>query len=151
MPFTRDRFLSLRPWLYHFTTPRNADLLRDERAMLSAACWIDRANAFRPQVENTYEYLGTARVGCRTLEVGHGRTVTLRFCRYNSGAPRARTNAPRGPHIFVTCDAADYDVPGVAEVVFPDRIYLPPGTQWKPPGEGATWEPLFAPDASLSC
>lgn len=223
LAFTRDDFLARRPWLYHFTTPQNVDLLRSERAMLSAAAWVVRANAFRPQIEDPYAYLGAPRLQSRMLEIDHRRTVTLndqlpiqhpkqcnnlqgtysdflrclngyvffwpgtderprptgnlasrfaaryaafglvrvlvaplwhrrnspiRFCRYNSGAPQARTKAPRGPQIFVTCDAADYDERGVAEVVFPNRVDLPPDTQWRPPGEGSTWEPLFVPVAA---
>jgi hypothetical protein len=188
--------------------------------MLCAAVWVDRANRFRPQIEDPHAYLGSARVQVRTLDIDHGRMVTLndqlpirypgqcnnllgtysdflrclngyvffwpgtdekpaptgklarrfaaryaafgllrvptaslwsqhespvRFCRYNSGAPQARTKAPRGPQIFVTCNAAEYNESGVAEVVFPGRVDLPPGTQWRPPGEESNWEPLFVP------
>ena len=77
MAFTRDDFLARHPWLYHFTTPRNVDLLRAERAMLSAAAWVDRANAFRPQIEDPHGYLGAPRLQCRTFDIYHDRTVTL--------------------------------------------------------------------------
>ncbi len=78
MPFPRERFLEHRPYLYHFTNAANVALLRRERAMLSAAAWIDRANAFQPgQVLDPLTYLGTARPGRPRLLVEENLAVVL--------------------------------------------------------------------------
>ena len=78
MAFTRAHFIRFRPWLYHFTTPQNVGLLRRERAMSSAASWVERANAFQPgQIPDPHAFLGTARTHCHPLVVGAGLAVTL--------------------------------------------------------------------------
>lgn len=77
MAFTRAHFLQHRPYLYHFTDPANADRLQREGAMLSAAVWVQRANAFRPQVERPEEYLRRPRLEPRTLDVSPEERVTL--------------------------------------------------------------------------
>jgi hypothetical protein len=48
---------------------------------------------------------------------------TIRFCRYNSGAPQARDGTTRGPQIFVTYE--NIDTRHVAEVVFDQQLNLP--------------------------
>ena len=221
MAFTRDTFLARRPWLYHFTTPQNVGLLRAERAMLSAAAWVDRANTFNPQIDDPEGFLGAPRLVRRTLDIGTGRTVTLndqlplqyrnyfhrlhgtyedflrclngyvffwpgtydgarpkgrlpkgfakkyaafgvlrvpsqdawtsdapvRFCLVNSGAPVPWDGVTRGPHIFVSCEAATFDQDEVAEVVFPNCLILPDSTQWMPPGQ-TQWVSFVPPLAA---
>jgi len=220
MPFSRTQFQRYRPWLYHFTAPENLPLLRRERIMLSAAAWVERANAFQPQIADPEAFLGAPRLRRHPLQVGPGLQVLLndqvplryessfhglrgtysdyirylngliffwpgtavkptprgkladtfaardpgkillrvptmavwpedegegsssiRFCRYNSGAPQARDGVTRGPHLFVTCAEAPFGVPFVAEVVFPHRLVLPAHTEWKFPGQ-QHWQPL---------
>lgn len=68
---------------------------------------------------------------------------TIRFCRYNSGAPQARDGVERGPHIFVPCHDPGLSVTDVAEVVFDYRVTLPESAEWRDP-ESSEWRPLFA-------
>jgi hypothetical protein len=78
MAFNRAHFIRHRPWLYHFTAHHNADLLRAERATLSATAWVERANAFQPgQVPDEHAFLGTARLQPDPLVAGPRLTVTL--------------------------------------------------------------------------
>jgi hypothetical protein len=80
MAFTRAHFIRSRhrPWLYHFTTPQNVELLRRERAMLSAAAWVARANEHQPnQIPDPHAFLGTARLAPHPLVAGPGLSVTL--------------------------------------------------------------------------
>jgi hypothetical protein len=63
MSFTRAHFIRHKPWLYHFTHLDNVDVLRRETAMLSAAAWVARANAFEPgQVPNPHAFLSEPRL-----------------------------------------------------------------------------------------
>lgn len=223
MAFTRDHFIRHRRWLYHFTAPDNLALLGAERAMLSAAAWVERANAFRAgQIPDVHAFLGTARLQRHPLDVGPGLVVMINdqwplrseefffalrgtyedfighlnslvffwpgddngarprgelaetfearyhaygclrvpttdawgletpvmFCRYNSGAPQRRDRIERGPHIFVSCTDPELMTADVAEVVFPHRLALANGTEWRPPGH-VQWQPLFEPAATV--
>jgi hypothetical protein len=64
---------------------------------------------------------------------------TIRFCRYNSGAPQARDGTTRGPQIFVSHE--NMDTRHVAEVVFDHQLNLPIGVQWRAP-DSSRWATL---------
>ena len=102
MPFTRGHFLKHRPWLYHFTTPDNVDLLRRGMAMHSAAELVKRANRYRVQVATPDEFLGQPRLDRMTLQIGPDLRVTLndqRPLRHEAGF-----HDLRGTHAdFVRC------------------------------------------------
>lgn len=77
VPFTRSHFLQHRPYLYHYTAPGNLDRLRADRAMHSAAAWVARANAHRPQIADVHAFLGTARERPVSVEIAPGESIIL--------------------------------------------------------------------------
>ena len=77
MAFSQEHFARYRMWLYHFTTPENAGMLRNYGEMRSAAEWVSCANSFRHQISSPLDFLGRARLVRYTLCVRPEATVTL--------------------------------------------------------------------------
>jgi len=66
------------------------------------------------------------------------------FCRFNSGSPRWSNGqpSPRGHDTFLPANKFEGSPSKVVEVVFPEAVALPEGTQWGPSPAGP-WRRFF--------
>lgn len=190
-----ERFLEIRPWVYHLTAGENRPGIRTTRQLLPAAAFLvhrstatvrerraDSISIATPQgmvlirdqaplhpghielqrgfsLEDLIELLnrhvffwpGTAAGPSRYGQNHFGRYAdsapvllrfpthhlfdrypdAVRFCRYNSGAPRTsyRRRSPRGPDLFLPPARFSGTPSKVVEVAVPMAVELPEATE----------------------